>query len=64
MTKPLKELSLNPSQCPQCGASEEYLKSDGKEVAGLWYSFTCIKCGAQCLLSELAFATQRGGEDQ
>ena len=64
MTKLLNELAAKQSRCRQCGASDEYLKSDNKTIEGLWHSFTCIRCGAQCLLSELAFATQRGGEDQ
>ena len=52
MTKLLNELAAKHSRCSECGASAEYLKSDGKTIAGVWYSFTCIKCGAQCRLSK------------
>lgn len=60
MTKLPKTLPLKPSCCRQCGASEEHLKSDGKEVAVLWHSFTCIKCGARRMLPKLTFAMQDG----
>ena len=55
MARLQNELAAKEPRCRQCGASAEYLKSDDKTVAGLWYSFTCIKCGAQCLLPRLTF---------
>ena len=55
MARLQNELGAKEPRCRRCGASAEYLKNDGKEVAGLWHSFTCIKCGAQCLLPRLTF---------
>jgi|ADurb_H2B_03_Slu_FD_contig_101_60100_length_1400_multi_2_in_0_out_0_2 hypothetical protein len=58
MARLQNELGAKEPRCRRCGAPAEYLKSDDKTVAtvaGLWYSFTCIKCGAQCLLPRLTF---------
>jgi len=58
MARLQNELGAKEPRCRRCRAPAEYLKSDDKTVAtvaGLWYSFTCIKCGAQCLLPKLTF---------